>query len=71
MIDEKLYKLSKAELIELVEQLRSDCSKTYAACVYIYVAACSEDEAGDKIKEILYKTEGIEDFDVRSIDCDC
>lgn len=71
MRDEKLNRLSKAELIELVEQLRSDCSRTYRLDVSIEVSACSEDEAETKVREILCKSDDVEDYDIRSIDCDC
>lgn len=71
MRDEKLNRLSKAELIELVEQLRSDCSKTYRLDVAIEVSACSEDEAEAKVREILCKSDDVEDYDIRSIDCGC
>jgi len=71
MRDEKLNRLSKAELIELVEQLRSDCSKIYSLNCDIKVEACSESEAEDKLSELLGKSIEIEDYDIRSIDCDC
>ena len=66
-----LNRLSKAELIDLVGQLRANCHKSYIASVYIDIEAYSEDDAWEQLQKVLDEADEVVSYDIRSIDCDC